>query len=91
MPTKLRFTPNLARHLDCPEATVDGDTLREVLEAYFDHNPGTRGYVLDDQGALRKHVVIFVNQQMIRDLVQEVPVVTDEDDGALESSQRFFQ
>ena len=67
MPTTLRFTPNLARHLDCPEATVDGDTLREVLDAYFDHNPGTRGYVLDDQGAVRKHVVIFVNRQIVRD------------------------
>ncbi len=28
-----------------------------------------RGYVLDDQGMLRKHVAIFVNTELIRDRV----------------------
>ena len=26
-----------------------------------------RGYILDDQGALRKHVAIFVNHELIHD------------------------
>ncbi len=67
MSTKLHFTPNLARHLDCPDSEVDGDTLRQVLEAYFERNPRARGYVLDDQGAVRRHVAIFVNRQLIAD------------------------
>ena len=30
-------------------------------------NPQARGYVLDDQAALRKHMAIFVDGQIIRD------------------------
>ena len=65
--TTLAFTPNLARHVETPGAIVRGDTLRAALEAYFAANPRVRGYVLDDQGAVRKHVAIFVNSQLIRD------------------------
>jgi molybdopterin synthase sulfur carrier subunit len=65
--TTLGFTPNLRRHVQTPDARVDGDTLRAVLDSYFEANPAVRGYVLDDQGGLRQHVAIFVNQVPIRD------------------------
>ena len=42
MSIKLSFTPNLARHLDCPDIEVEGDTLHEVLEACFASNPRAR-------------------------------------------------
>ncbi len=67
MPTLLSFTPNLARHLECPAAEVRGGTLRQALDDYFDRNPRVRAYVLDDQGAVRRHVAIFINQGLIRD------------------------
>jgi sulfur carrier protein ThiS len=67
MPARLNFTPNLARRLACPGAEVAGTTVREALEDYFRGNPKARGYVLDDQGAVRKHVAIFVNRVLIRD------------------------
>ena len=35
----------------------------------FRDNPRARGYVLDDQGALRKHMVVFIDGEMIRDRV----------------------
>ena len=79
MPTKLSFTPNLTRHLDCPDTEVEGETLRAVLEAYFASNPRARGYVLDDQGAVRRHVVIFLNQQLIQDRATLSDVVGDGD------------
>lgn len=63
----LSFTANLLRHIEAPPARVDGATVREVLEGYFVTYPEVRGYVLDDQGAARKHVAIFLNQQLIRD------------------------
>jgi hypothetical protein len=66
MPT-LSFTPNLRRYVDTPATPVAGATVRKVLEGYFQVNPRVRGYVLDDQGALRRHVAIFVNQELIRD------------------------
>lgn len=61
------FTKNIQRHVDCPPTDVPGRTVREVLDAVFAANPRARGYVLDDQGALRKHMVIFVDGQAIRD------------------------
>lgn len=61
------FTPNIQRHVACPEMTVHGATLREVLEAVFAENTAARGYVLDDQGGLRRHMTIFLDGQIIRD------------------------
>jgi molybdopterin synthase sulfur carrier subunit len=72
---QVTLTPHLARHVPCPPRTVAGATVRDVLEAYFTDEPLVRAYVLDDQGALRKHVVIFVDgQQLISrgDLAQPV-------------------
>lgn len=51
----------------CPPAKVPGGTVREALEAYFVDHPRVRGYVLDEQGRLRQHVVIFVNGSQLRD------------------------
>lgn len=58
---RIEFTANLQRHVACPEADVAGSTVREVLEGVFARNPRARGYVLDDQAALRKHMGIFVS------------------------------
>ena len=62
---KVVFTPNVQRHVACPEAEAPGCTVREVLDNVFVGNPQARGYVLDDQSALR--ITIFVDGQIIRD------------------------
>jgi len=64
------FTPNLRRHVDCPTVEVPGATVREVLDRVFVDNPRLRGYVLDDQGALRRHMVVFVDGQQLVDREQ---------------------
>lgn len=61
------FTENIQRHVLCPPRQVDGATVREVLDAVFATNERARGYVLDEHGAVRKHMTIFVNGVMIRD------------------------
>jgi molybdopterin synthase sulfur carrier subunit len=61
------FAPHVLRHVDCPPSEQRGRTVRECLDAAFAIYPAARGYVLDDQGGLRKHVVVFVNDQMIAD------------------------
>lgn len=61
------FTPNLERHVECPTQAVEGDSVRAVLDAVFAANPRLRGYVLDDQGALRRHMMVFVDGQQIDD------------------------
>ena len=57
---RVTFTGNLHRLVDAPPAQVHGNTVREALEAALAHNPRLRGYLLDDQGALRRHIVVFV-------------------------------
>ena len=41
-----------------------------MLDARFAENELARGYVLDEQGALRQHVVVFVNGNPIHDRVR---------------------
>ena len=64
---RVSFTANLQRHVESPPALANGTTVREVLESVFAGNPRVRGYVLDEQGALRHHVVIFVDGNQVRD------------------------
>jgi len=61
------FTPNLRRHVNCPSLSVPGDTVKEALAQVFQAHPHLEGYVLDDQGALRKHMVVFVDGSPARD------------------------
>ena len=60
MPTVL-FTSALQRFLPVPSAQVTAATIAEALAAVFASEPRLRGYVLDDQGTLRRHVAIYVN------------------------------
>lgn len=66
MPT-VAFTQNLKRHVDCPTVEVEGGTVREVLERVFAGSPRLRGYVLDERGVLRKHMVVFIDGNQIVD------------------------
>jgi len=61
------FTPNIQRHVACAATDSDGRTVREVLDGVFAANPRARGYVLDDQHGLRRHMAIFIDGTMIRD------------------------
>ena len=61
------FTSNLQRHVNCPEAQVAPGTVASALAQVFAVQPQARGYMLDEQGHLRKHVVVFVDGQRVRD------------------------
>jgi sulfur-carrier protein len=73
---KVVFTANIQRHIGCPETEAGGSTVREVLENVFAMNPDARGYVLDDQSGLRKHMAIFVDGRMVRDRARLADDVT---------------
>ena len=73
---RVNFTPNLQRHVECLPKSVDATTVREAVMAALEGNERAVGYILDDQGALRQHMVIFINGEQVIDrqrLGDEVP------------------
>jgi hypothetical protein len=44
----VRFTQNIQRHVQSPTRDVPGETIRDVLDGYFQLHEQARGYVLDD-------------------------------------------
>ncbi|MCC7291922.1 MAG: MoaD/ThiS family protein [Phycisphaerales bacterium] len=65
-----RFTPHLYRYfptLPHDGEHVGGATARDVLAELNRRYPGLAGYIVDDAGALRKHVNIFIEGQLLAD------------------------
>lgn len=79
MPT-VSFTGNIQRHVVCPAENVRATSVRDALEAVFAQNQQARSYFLDEQGALRHHIVVFVNGTVVRDRVHLADTVADEDE-----------
>ncbi|MBH9578977.1 MoaD/ThiS family protein [Inhella proteolytica] len=67
---RIQFTPQLRRFTDTPVLDCAAATLAEALDAAFALNPRLRGYVLDDQGALRPNVAVFVDGRRSQDIYQ---------------------
>lgn len=63
----IRFTSHLVRHRPTPVIVAHGATVAEVLASGLDGDDLLRGYVLDEQGRLRKHVNIYLDGQLIGD------------------------
>jgi len=61
------FTKNLQRHVECPPVEVREGTVGQVLEAVFLELPRVKGYVVDERGAVRSHMVVFVNGEQLAD------------------------
>jgi sulfur-carrier protein len=61
------FAASIQRHVATPEREIDARTLGDALAAVFAEQPRLRGYILDDQGALRRHLSVFVDGRPVRD------------------------
>jgi sulfur-carrier protein len=48
------------------EVTAEGSTLAEVLDDLDANHPGIRARVLDDQGAIRRFVNVYVGNDDVR-------------------------
>ena len=59
---EVKFTTHLQRYFPglANVEQVDGDTVAGVLVNLNDRYPGLAGYLVDDRGALRPHVNIFI-------------------------------
>jgi molybdopterin converting factor small subunit len=65
----VKFTRHLVRYFPTLTDTVtaEGSTVAAVVAALNVQYPGLADYVVDERGALRKHVNIFLNQELIQD------------------------
>lgn len=76
---EIEFAKAFRRHVECPGAQFEASTVRAALDAYFDRFPSVRSYVVDDAGAVRKHVAIFLNDDLIVDRATLADAVVDGD------------
>ena len=65
---KIRFTGHLRRFFPgLQEMEVSAPSVAELLPVLEKHYPGLMGYLVDDQGQLRKHVNCFVDGAAVGD------------------------
>ena len=65
---QVKFTPNLKRFFpDLCECEIEAATVAEIVTAVDRRWRGLADYIIDEQGALRKHVNIFVGDELLRD------------------------
>lgn len=60
------FAPALQRHVSCLPQQVVAGTLAGVLASALQAAPALRHYILDDQDHIRKHVAVFIDDQLWR-------------------------
>ena len=65
---QVKFTPHLQRFFpDLCECSIDAADVAEIVAAVDQRWRGLADYIVDEQGALRKHVNIFVGDELLRD------------------------
>jgi sulfur-carrier protein len=72
------FAASIQRHVATPEREIDARTVSQAFETVFTEHPRLRGYILDDQGALRKHLSVFVDGRPMRDRLHLSDVLGEE-------------
>jgi molybdopterin synthase sulfur carrier subunit len=81
MPIKVRAQEPLRRLLENqPVVEIDSRTVIEAIEELQRHYPGVRDRVLDDNGAVRGFVNIYVNDENIRFLQDAQTPLNDGDE-----------
>ncbi len=65
---KVRFTSNLKRfYPELSEMSIQQSTVSQLLDSVDEAHPGLKDYIVDETGALRKHVNIFIGNDMVTD------------------------
>jgi sulfur-carrier protein len=78
IPTPLqKFTKNQS------EVHIEGATVSEIIVQLDEHFPGVRERLCDDQGAVRKFINLYLNDEDIRFMDGEQTCVKDGDELAI--------
>ena len=65
---QVKFTPNLKRFFpDLCECQIDATTVADIVSDLDHRWRGIADYIIDEQGTLRKHVNIFVGDELLHD------------------------
>lgn len=80
MPT-IKFTANLKRfYPDLGVQEMEASSLEHILLELNCRFPGIKDYVVDEQGSLRKHVNIFIGNELIKDRVKLSDSIKESDE-----------
>jgi len=67
---KVKFTSALKRFFPTlEEVEMEGNSINEVLAKINIKYPGINSYLLEEDGSLRKHVNIFLGDELILDRI----------------------
>ncbi len=78
---KVKFTSALRNFFpDLKETEVSGKSVYDVLQELEETYPGISGYLLEDDGQLRKHVNIFLKETLVTDRRHLTDTVNKEDE-----------
>jgi len=64
---KVTLTANLKKYFPHAQLEVQGTTVRGLLNAMDALRPGFTGYILEDDGSVRRHVNLFLDGRLLRD------------------------
>ncbi|MDN5210995.1 MoaD/ThiS family protein [Fulvivirgaceae bacterium BMA12] len=80
MPT-IKFTYALKRfYPGLKEVSIAADTVADVVRKLDEIYPRMSTYIVDERGALRKHVNIFIGSTIIEDKISLADKVRDDDE-----------
>lgn len=66
--TEVNFSSHLKRFIELPESfDAQGTTVREIIEDLEANFSGISGYLLHENGKLRQHVNVFLDDAMVGD------------------------
>ncbi len=77
----VRFTKNLSRLFPGIDSTqVDAEAVGETIRLLERDHPRLATYLTDEQGALRRHVNVFVRGVLVRDRQELSDAVAENDE-----------
>lgn len=77
----VKFTSALNRFFpDLREMEVSGTSVNHVLQGVGEKVPGLSDYLLEEDGSLRKHINIFIQNELIQDRLKLSDHVQDADE-----------
>ncbi|MEL7003610.1 MAG: MoaD/ThiS family protein [Bacteroidota bacterium] len=80
MPT-VKFTSNLKRfYPELDTMKLESSSVADVIEEINLSHKGIKDYIVDETGALRKHVHIFIGEEMIKDRLKLKDMLKESDE-----------